>query len=68
MPYHKNKVTILFRITIKYRFIKSDIEEVSKKIRESNLSYENLEIKNRKLILKLDEISEKVLTVVSLII
>ena len=43
--------------------LKNDIEEVSKKIRESNLSYENLEIKNRKLILKLDEISEKVSTV-----
>ena len=44
----------------KIDILKADIDDVSDRINDSNLSYENLEKKNRKLILKLDQISEKV--------
>ncbi|MBD23170.1 MAG: hypothetical protein CL572_05865 [Alphaproteobacteria bacterium] len=44
----------------KVDLLRDDIEKLTKKIRDSNLSYENLEKKNRDLIIKLNDVSDRV--------
>ena len=58
-PNFKDEYFLQFESTL--NSLKNEIEKISEKIKSSNLSYENLEKKNRQLLMKLDEIDKRIL-------
>ena len=49
----------MIELQLNLDILKNDIEEISEKLKDTNLTYKNIENKNRELIQILNEITEK---------
>ena len=56
----KSNLDVLLDLENDIALLESNIEKVSEKIKNSDSFYKNLENKNKELLLKLDEITERV--------